>query len=60
MLGANETAVDLFVARQANVVTFEAIQRTLTAYADAFERILGGAAGSFPIADDATLRLWYA
>ena len=60
MLGANETAVDLFVAHQANAVTFETIQRTLSAYADAFERILGGTVGSFPIADEATLRLWYA
>ncbi len=59
MLGANEAAVDLYVARQANAVTFETIMCTLTAYADAFGRILGGAVGPFPIADEATLRLWY-
>ena len=59
MLGANEAAVDLFVARQANAVTFEAIQRALAAYAAAFERILGAPVGSFPITDEATLHLWY-
>ena len=59
MLGANEGAVDLFVARQADAVTFEVIQRSLAAYAAAFERILGARVGSFPIIDKATLHLWY-
>jgi AcrR family transcriptional regulator len=59
MIGANEAAVELFVARQANAVTFEVIQQTLKAYGDAFERILGAHIGSFPITDEATLRLWY-
>lgn len=59
ILGANEAATELFVARQANVVSFEVIERTLAAYADAFERILGARAGSLPITDEATLRLWF-
>jgi AcrR family transcriptional regulator len=59
ILGANEAAVDFFVARRANAVTFEVIQRTLAAYAEAFERILGARVGSFPITDETTLHLWY-
>ena len=59
MLGANEAAVDLFVAHQANAITFETVQSTLTAYADAFGRILGAPTGSFRITDEATLRLWF-
>ncbi len=59
MLGANEAAVELFVARQASAVSFEVIQQTLQAYGDAFERILGSRFGSFSITDEATLRLWF-
>jgi AcrR family transcriptional regulator len=59
MLGANETAVELYVARRARAITFETVQRTLAAYADAFDRILGAPSGSFPITDEATLRLWF-
>jgi AcrR family transcriptional regulator len=59
MLGANEAAVELYVARKARAVTFEMVQQTLAAYADAFDRILGARGGSFPITDEATLRLWF-
>ena len=59
ILGANEAAVELYVARQAGTITFEAVQQTLAAYADAFDRILGAPSGSFPITDEATLRLWF-
>lgn len=59
MLGANEAATELFVARQANAVTFLVVQRTLAAYAEAFDRILGAPRGSFPITDEATLHLWF-
>ena len=57
-LGANEAASQLFVARQANTVTFDEVERTLTAYADAFERILGIPAGSLAM-NQQTLREWF-
>ncbi len=44
--GANEAAVDLFVARQAGPIPFDDVERTLGAYREAFERILGAPAGS--------------
>ena len=59
ILGANETATDLYVARQAGTITFDAVERTLDAYTKAFERVLGVRPGSLAIADQATLRQWY-
>jgi AcrR family transcriptional regulator len=59
LLGANEAAVELFLARQANAVSLDDIRTALAAYADAFDRILGASGGSFPITDEATLRLWF-
>ena len=59
MLGANEAAVELYVARQAGTVTFDTVQQTLAAYAEAFDRIVGAPGGSFPITDETTLRMWF-
>jgi AcrR family transcriptional regulator len=59
MLGANQEATDLFIARQAGRITFDDVERTLGAYAEAFERVLGVRPGSLTIADSATLRQWY-
>lgn len=60
VLGANEMATQLFVARQAGAISFEDVERTLAAYAEGFERILGLTAGSWPTVDAATLRFWFA
>ena len=59
MLGANQEATDLFIARQAGRITFDDVERTLGAYTQAFERVLGVRPGSLAIADSATLRQWY-
>ncbi len=59
MLGANEEATNLFIARQAGTITFGDVERTLGAYAEAFERVLGLRPGSLTFADSATLRQWY-
>jgi AcrR family transcriptional regulator len=56
--GAQQVGSELFVARQAGAVAFEVVERTLTAYSEAYERVLGLPAGSLPI-DDKTLRLWF-
>jgi len=57
--GLNEAATDLFFARQAGSITFEEVERAFTAYATAFERVLGLAPGSFPFIDRAVLRQWF-
>jgi AcrR family transcriptional regulator len=59
MLGLNELATQLFLARQANTVTFDEVVTTLAAYTEAFERILGLPAGSWAMLDDSTLHTWY-
>jgi AcrR family transcriptional regulator len=56
--GASDLASELFVARQADTVTFEVVERTLSAYFEAFERILGIPTGSLAM-DRQTLHEWY-
>jgi AcrR family transcriptional regulator len=59
-LGANEAATDLFIAYQDGAVTFEEVERTLEAFAEAFERILGVRPGSLEFANRSTvLREWF-
>ncbi len=55
----NEAAVELFFARQANAISFETVERTLDAYREACDRILGLPDGSLTIANRAILRQWY-
>jgi AcrR family transcriptional regulator len=57
--GANEVATELFVARQANAVSLEVVERTFTAYSEAFERILGIPDGSLKMVNRATVREWF-
>jgi AcrR family transcriptional regulator len=57
--GAQEAAADLFLARQADEIPLETVERTFKAYANGYERILGAAPGSLAIVDDETLRLWF-
>jgi AcrR family transcriptional regulator len=60
VLGANEAATDLFVAHQDGAVIFEEVERTLEAFAEAFERILGARPGSMWFANrSAVLREWF-
>ncbi len=59
LLGANEKASRLFVARQAGEVSFEEVVRTLAAYAEAYERVLGLPPGSWPLPDGQVLHDWF-
>jgi AcrR family transcriptional regulator len=59
MLGLNETATRLFVARQTDAVSFEDVEQAIAAFTEAFERILGLAAGSWTPVDTPTLRFWF-
>jgi AcrR family transcriptional regulator len=52
-------ATELFLARQANTISYEQAERTLMSFARAFERILGAQAGSISIVDQTTLREWF-
>jgi AcrR family transcriptional regulator len=59
LLGANEAAVQLYTARRADTITFEAVQRRFAAYAQGLERYLGLSAGSLAIVDPDVLRQWF-
>ena len=59
MLALNEAAVTLFLGRRQQAVSFETATRTLAAYAEALERILGIPAGSWPLLDEEAARLWF-
>jgi AcrR family transcriptional regulator len=59
LLGANETATELYLARQAGEVSFGEVEGALTSYVEAFERILGLPPRSLRIFEPALLRTWY-
>src|SRR5579859_7457249 len=59
MSGFQDGATELFLARQANTISYEQAERTLLSFARAFERILGAPAGSIEIVDEKTLREWF-
>ena len=59
MLGFQQKATDLFIARQSGAIPFEAVQRSVAAHTEAFERILGIPKGSLTLTDDKTLRFWF-
>jgi len=59
-MGANEAATELFAAHQDGAVTFEEVERTLEAFAEAFERVLGARPGSLAFANrSGVLREWF-
>ena len=59
MLGVQDLAIDLFLARQAGTISFEVVQRTIAAFTEAFERILGIPKGSVELTDQSTLHFWF-
>jgi AcrR family transcriptional regulator len=59
ILGLNETGTELFLARQANTISFEEVECRLAAYVEALERVLGLPAASLAIGDRAALRQWF-
>jgi AcrR family transcriptional regulator len=59
MLGFQQLAIDLFIARQTGTITFEVVQRSIASFTEAFERILGIPKGSITLTDESTLRFWF-
>src|ERR1700681_1931077 len=59
MLGFQQQANDLFIARHAGTIGFDVVQRAVAANTDAFERILGIPKGSLTMIDEPTLRFWF-
>jgi AcrR family transcriptional regulator len=59
ILGIQDEAGRLFVARQANEVQFEDVVRLFGAYSEAMDRILGLQPGRLSLTDPPTLELWF-
>jgi AcrR family transcriptional regulator len=59
MQGFQDQATHLFIARQANTIPFEVVERTIAGFTQAFERILGVPKGSLTLTDQATLHFWF-
>jgi AcrR family transcriptional regulator len=59
MLAAGDTAGRLFLTGAAGTAELDEVQRTLSAFGTAYERVLGVPAGSFPMIDRETLEFWF-
>jgi AcrR family transcriptional regulator len=59
MLGFQQQAVELFIARQTGTISFEFVQRSIAAFNEAYERILGVPKGSLTLTDEPTLHFWF-
>jgi AcrR family transcriptional regulator len=59
LAGFQDTATDLFLARQANTISFEEAERAITSFTHAFERVLGARRGSIQTVDQKTLQEWF-
>jgi len=59
ILGAQEMAVELFLARQAGEIPYQAVETQMAGLAEALTRVLGAPAGSMTLVDEDTLRLWF-
>ena len=59
MVGFQDTATDLFLARQAGTISFAEAERTMSSFAHAVERILGARKGSIHPVDQRTLHEWF-
>jgi AcrR family transcriptional regulator len=59
LLGLQDVATDLFLDRQAGRIELTDVERSLSAYSEAFERILGARAGSIGLIDQSVLVAWF-
>lgn len=56
----NDTLADLFLAVDAGLDDWRAVEQTVAAHTDALERILGVPDGSVALVDLTVLRQWFA
>jgi AcrR family transcriptional regulator len=59
LTGFQDTATDLYLARQAKTISFEQAERAMKSFTRAFERILGAREGSIQTVDPKTLQEWF-
>ena len=59
LVSMGELAMELWIGRQEEAITFEEVKRTFDAYLEAFERIVGARLGSLKFLDESTIEFWY-
>jgi len=59
MLGYQQLAAGHMIARQAGAVSFEEVRRSIAAFTEGFERILGVPKGSITLIEEPTLHFWF-
>jgi AcrR family transcriptional regulator len=59
VLGTQDQAAQLFVARQARLIEVEEVLRVFAAFTEAMERILGLEPGRLSLTDPPTIRMWF-
>ena len=59
MGGFQQLATDDFLARQAGSMTYEEVRQNVSAFTEAFERLLGVPRRSLTLMDEPTLRFWF-
>jgi AcrR family transcriptional regulator len=60
VVGTQDEAARLFVARQRDEVTFEQVESHFAAFQEALDRVLGLRPGRLSLVDPPTLRTWFA
>ncbi len=59
LLGLQELATELFVARQAGAVAYDEVVERIDGFTRAYERVLGAAPGSLAAPDERMLKVWF-
>lgn len=59
LLGLQDVATEMFLARQANTIGYDEVASTLSSYSDAFDRILGAPRGTVDLVDETVMRAWF-
>jgi AcrR family transcriptional regulator len=59
LVSMGELAMELWIGRQEETITFEEVKETFDAYLEAFERIVGARPGSLKFLDEQTIEFWY-
>jgi hypothetical protein len=60
MQGAQERAMDLYLARQAGTIQYDEVVDAFAGYTTSMERVLGSAPHSLTLAQPSVLRRWFA
>lgn len=59
LLSLNQSTTEIFLARQAGVITLGDVRRALDAQVEAMERVLGAPGGSLTLVDESVIHAWF-